>query len=472
MKDGPDSWKSRKLTFAIIAIFLAGALLRILAARGDLWLDEIWSINLAKKASSLLGVFTEIHQDNNNYLNTIYIYFLGQKSWLYAYRIPSVVFGTLTVALAFWIGRKRSLLEGLTAMVLMAASYMMIHYSSEARGYASMLFFTLFAFLSLETFFESRHRWLAFLFSVCAALGFLSHPSFFVAFVALAAWSFWRLLPWGPRWLASLTDLAICHALPLGVFCLVYFVDLTHSQIGGGEVRMWSDVYLHTAALVFGVNAANEAGRFSGWCAILMTCVALFLMWREKSTRWIPFGAGCFLVPAFIQVMSPFQTVYERHFLIGVAFSMLCLAHLLSGLWRIAPWGRAAYGMLLAGFLALNGWQIAKLLQLGRGDYRGTLSYIVEKTQGAKVTIASDQDFRNGTIVQFYAPYLKRELSYYDQGEWRRQGAEWFLRQQQGDRIAPSHFLLDPFGHKYELVREAPYAGLSGWTWFVYHRIR
>src|SRR5512135_3181929 len=59
------------------AMVLVGAVLRALAARGDLWLDEIWSIEWARKAGSFLGVFTNVHVDNNHYLNTLFLRALG-----------------------------------------------------------------------------------------------------------------------------------------------------------------------------------------------------------------------------------------------------------------------------------------------------------------------------------------------------------------------------------------------------------
>ena len=43
---------------AAAALVLAGAVVRVLGARGDLWLDEIWSMELARVAGSAVGVFT------------------------------------------------------------------------------------------------------------------------------------------------------------------------------------------------------------------------------------------------------------------------------------------------------------------------------------------------------------------------------------------------------------------------------
>ena len=58
-------------TLAIIVS--AGALVRIAAAQGELWLDEIWSYRLAHLAASPFAILTSLHNDNNHYLNTLYL---------------------------------------------------------------------------------------------------------------------------------------------------------------------------------------------------------------------------------------------------------------------------------------------------------------------------------------------------------------------------------------------------------------
>jgi hypothetical protein len=76
------SWRVSKL-FLYVAlcagVFLLAAIIRIVAAFNDLWLDEIWSIELVRELRSALGVFTQTHHDNNHYLNSLFIYVLGQR---------------------------------------------------------------------------------------------------------------------------------------------------------------------------------------------------------------------------------------------------------------------------------------------------------------------------------------------------------------------------------------------------------
>ena len=76
-------------------------------AQGDLWLDEAWSLKLVADISSPWAVFWAISHDNNHFLNSFWLSWLGPEAPAWAYRLPSVVFGTLAVPLAAWIGWRR-----------------------------------------------------------------------------------------------------------------------------------------------------------------------------------------------------------------------------------------------------------------------------------------------------------------------------------------------------------------------------
>jgi hypothetical protein len=85
---------SRRLSVGIcISLILAGAMLRIRGARNDLWLDEIWSLKLAQSAKSVMEIFTRLHHDNNNYLNTLYLYLAPNRGNWWGYRFLSIAAG-------------------------------------------------------------------------------------------------------------------------------------------------------------------------------------------------------------------------------------------------------------------------------------------------------------------------------------------------------------------------------------------
>ena len=92
--------------FAIVATALA---LRLAAAGGDFWLDEVVSLNLARHFSALEIVAAPgARHDNNHVLNTLYLHAVEGAASERIYRALSIASGVATVVLMGWIGGRRS----------------------------------------------------------------------------------------------------------------------------------------------------------------------------------------------------------------------------------------------------------------------------------------------------------------------------------------------------------------------------
>ena len=130
-------------------VFLVGAasVLRLTCARGNLWLDEIWSIFLAREVQGLADILFHQKIDNNHPLNTWILSFMPMDAPGWLIRTPACIAGGLTAGAAFFLGRRWHESLGLTWGLLFAFSYLMVHYSSEARGYAFLILFCLFALI-------------------------------------------------------------------------------------------------------------------------------------------------------------------------------------------------------------------------------------------------------------------------------------------------------------------------------------
>ena len=119
-------WSGTEWTgIACGVILVASGLVRFSAALGDFWLDEIWSWNWSWSIAGTVltsdwDILTKIHHDNNHYLNTWFIYLLGPDRHWIVYRLPSVIAGIGTVAVAGLIGNRHGKLEAVTAMLLTA----------------------------------------------------------------------------------------------------------------------------------------------------------------------------------------------------------------------------------------------------------------------------------------------------------------------------------------------------------------
>ena len=97
---------SKVLVFSLVAIAIV---LRLPYVFDDFWLDEIWSLNLAKSVDSISAAVTELKFDANHILNTVQFYLVGASdSWI-NYRIVSFLSG---IASLFLIYRIALLLDG------------------------------------------------------------------------------------------------------------------------------------------------------------------------------------------------------------------------------------------------------------------------------------------------------------------------------------------------------------------------
>ena len=61
--------RANPVGLVVLAAVAAGLCLRIIAAKGDLWLDEIWTLRLLEPVKSLGDVFFKVHHDNNHFCN-------------------------------------------------------------------------------------------------------------------------------------------------------------------------------------------------------------------------------------------------------------------------------------------------------------------------------------------------------------------------------------------------------------------
>ena len=88
-----------------VGLLLVSAGLRLLAARGDLWLDELWSLSFARQMTSPLDVWTAIHHHNNHPLNTLYLFVVVHLAGAHAspmfFRLLSLVSGAAMLVVLF-----------------------------------------------------------------------------------------------------------------------------------------------------------------------------------------------------------------------------------------------------------------------------------------------------------------------------------------------------------------------------------
>ena len=199
----------------LIAFVAIAVVLRIAAARGELWFDEVWSIRLVQEhVRSPADIVLRLKHDGNHMLNTMVEYLVGPDGGSWSYRWPAVLFGSATVVLAAWVQRRRGWATAFAAAVLCGSSYWLVHYSSEARGYAYLSFFMLLAYAALWEAEEGRRWKWEVLYAASCILGFLAHPLFLNLYMAAQLWS-WLPLPRLPR--REIVVRALCRTIVPGL---------------------------------------------------------------------------------------------------------------------------------------------------------------------------------------------------------------------------------------------------------------
>lgn len=451
---------------AALAVALAGLAARAFAARGDLWLDEIWSVHLAREAGDALGVFTRLHHDNNHYLNTLWLLALPEAPGPLAARLLSLAASAAMAALVLLGPLPGGRVARPFAATLLAASPFLVHYGSEARGYGPAMLCALAAYQAMDRFLETRlRRWAAWL-AAASSLGLLSHLTFASVLAGLAAW--WVLSPKRIPPAAGLDRGALTLlAVPFLVLGVLWAVDVRALVIGGGpEYRLLEVIReLLRAALALPEGAAELL------VAPVLGAAAyeIWVLARAGDRRAAFFAVAIALAPAAMVAGTRPVYLAPRYFATSVPLLLLLVA---SGLGRLAVGtpGRRLLAAGLAGlFLAASAVPVGRLLRDGRGRYREAVADLAASTPGPAVTVGSDHDVRNEMVLAWHAPAAAvKPVVYLNAGEWTDNAPEWVLLHNFSVRPAPRPAIQGENGRAYALARVYPYAGLSGWSWIAY----
>jgi hypothetical protein len=457
---------------------LAGAVaLRLLCARGDLWLDEVWSLALLSSIESPLQIVTKLAHDNNHVLNSLLAW--GLRGFGdFAVRIPAVIAGTAGVAVGAWFAAwpdpgardpSRPGVRAALAALLLATSYLMVHYQSEARGYALALGIGLlspWAFLRANADPGSR---LVKVHWVAVSLALLGHAVAVHLFAATVAWSVARFRRDGLMGPRLVRLLLWWHGAPAAFAAVLYLGFLRRMAIGGGPEESLLDVLGRVVAYTLGLplSLGTLALLFLGAALVGGGLVALR---RLGSDQWAFYATGIVFSPVLALLFQPGDLRFERYFYVSAALLLLLAARLLALLWARTP---AAALLAVALFLGAQYPRLARLIADGRGAYRLAVAHMVGRTPGRPVRVASDHDFRNALVISYQAARLgvQDQVAYTPSAALSASGADWYVAHRPADTPPPAPVFTDPGGRTYRLDRSLPSAPLSGFYWFLFKRV-
>lgn len=467
---------SRSLFFLLLLAFLTLAAFALLVrgTHNDLWLDELISLRIAHTVKTPWQVFTAVHSDNNQYLNTLYLYLLPEDDNAPALRFFSVLCGVALVGAGYWLLARRSRLEGLMLSGLLAFSYPLIHIGSEARGYAGALLGSVLAFAALERWLagEKPSFFLGLVYGVASVFAILSHLTSCLVLLPLSVASLLIVVnrPKRLRWISVWFAL---NLLPGCVFAALYFLDLRFVVPMGGDPMSVGHGLGRLLALGIGWPRTDS---ITIW--IPMLPLIGLMVWQlaadHKSGATIPtLIAPIYLVPLVAVALVRPQFFSPRYLLVILPFIYVYIAILLARLTgsRI---GRLALAMLLTLFLAGQAFRYRAFLEVGRGQPGAALEYINNHTTGWEISLGSNQDFRSAVELSYFAPRVlkDRHLLFYVSADDRRfVKPEWYVMHEEGSD-SPGPAFLAQSGRP--VWGRAAYFGaseLSGQAWTLYRRL-
>jgi hypothetical protein len=462
------------LPVALCFAYLLSWALIVAAGVGDLWLDEIWSIEIVRAASGPMEIFTRFHHDNNHVLNTLFLWLVGAQNTLFLYRLFAVVSGMVALLLVGYLARDWGFAEALLGVVLTGTSYPLVLYFSEARGYAPAIMFALISYALLRRNWCEFNPYRMIAFWTASILGILSHLSFVLVSTALLLFSLANAIRIEGPYRTRLVSI-VAHHLPLFAFLSWFYLFFARDMVvGGGPPTTNWEVIMRATTLLFGFPENVFFGGLGVLSVIVVLVAGSYTLYRNQDEQWLFFGLVLVVAPMLMLIFARPELLYVRYLILCFPFFYLLLSYLLCHGYRVSKTARA--GVIAAVVLMLAGQthKLDSLIELGRGSYRAALARILENSPEGVVRIGSDHDFRNRLLVDFYAPSLAKShtIRYIPRTEWHREQPDWILTHSGEASYQPPPDIVVPGVGVYHFFAAYRFSGLSGWNWFLYRGTR
>jgi mannosyltransferase len=314
--------------------------------------DETLTVRLSEMSfGDMLGEMPDIERNPPLYYVVIWPWAQLAGTGEVALRIPSAVFATATVAIAFLVGRRLLGEAGaLIATVLIAVNPWLFWYSQEARAYA---LYALVASLSLLYFVRlltdptPRHGWA---FALWSAVAVCTHYFAIFLIVPETAWLLWRRR-------------IRLHQAAVPAVAALLLLPLALAQGAGGGQFAEGEYDQRTMSVVkqllVGLELDTPVEAALKVAAVLALVVAVAAWSRGSSSERQRIGVAFALAAAVVFVPAVLATVgfdyfNSRNVLAAVVPLMIALAGAYA-IGRARPWAASGVALLcVAGVVSVG----------------------------------------------------------------------------------------------------------------------
>jgi hypothetical protein len=456
---------------ALTGLTLFGLILRMIGAQGDLWLDEIWSLELIKTIPHAGYIFFNLAHDNNHQLNSLYLYVAGMDASPVTQRGLSIVMGTLSIPIAAFILRRE---VSLVTAFLFATAYPLVHYGSEARGYAGMTLFSLIALLSVRKLLEGEDKIWRWILAGSVFLGLLSHFSMALTLLMLGLWiavHLWQNKKPFKEHLDWLVALLAPSLLAACLIAIAFAISASDGIIVGGvhpfAFSKFVEAYRTLLHLMIGLPKFGPP-LFSLMLTIIVAVYLIKIRWITAPFSWL-FVIGALMIPLLALILRIPNTEFPRYFLLAGMLFLLVLAQGFEKALEQHGWGRITAYMLLASFSLGQAFLLKSFFADQRGSPSKVLSMI---TRTSPPTYGGDHDTRYTLVLDFMNRRQKEPLVSIPREQWCQKTPAWLIidpddmRHSLGEDIT---LLSCKIRYKREsTLRSSP---LSGSSWALYRHV-
>lgn len=465
----------RETSAALLVGFsvILGLWLRVKGAGGELWLDEIWTLDLIAPAGSAADIFLNTPHANNHYLNSLWLWLVGRDASVLVMRSGAVLMGALSILAAAAAVAKQGKTALSVSAALFATSYFFIHYGSEARGYSGMIFCVLVAKAAMDRLIETRPPVVAWwIFGAAVSIGGFFHVTMVASALALALTA--ALQMFDENRLRRGLQIAGVSVLACVPFVAVFAANMLTPgfQIGNVDSFTFGALFKGLAGMARAtIGFSDSLGDVS--CILAASALAILgLTILPRSRRFFPIVA-IFVIPAiYVVARAPTQAYPRFHILTAIGLLLLMsevVAILLAG----GRTQKALACIALVFFAFFQTQALANFYRFSRGSYREAVRFMAAN---GHATYAAEWIGETTRVVRHATKTTGDGLIFAPIEALCETPPEWLIRSTFVDNPAPleNHTALSaPSGacaKRFVLARSFPAWGLSGVNWWIYRR--